>query len=304
MEKTIAISKVKVDPNQPRKYKDQAGISALAENISKHGLINRIEIDKDNYIVTGEMRMHACKKLGWTEIPCAVVNVPPEMRFARQLSENIHQNTMDPMDVAEAVKKLYKENDKSPKKVGALIGRSVNFVRDQLELVNCSQAEKTAMRRDKIKPTSVLAVKKIPEQYQEPIRKKVLQNEIKTATAVNLIGSRIKERPDKAEEIINEDYSNDSPIKVIDKLSQIAPSHSDKYYSDKEYFRAVEATARKLLHLLQENPCGKEKGSKYLLEGALKGTAILVLDRVVKAVDVWKEEVDNYKDVQGDIIEG
>jgi ParB-like chromosome segregation protein Spo0J len=55
-------------------------VEELAEDISKNGLKNPIEIHrvKDYYeVVEGVHRLRACKMLGWKEVECIVRNYGP-----------------------------------------------------------------------------------------------------------------------------------------------------------------------------------------------------------------------------------
>ena len=65
----IWIDKVKPDPNNPRKEFDEEKLTALAEGIKIHGVINPIEIDENNIILDGERRWRASKMAGLTKIP-------------------------------------------------------------------------------------------------------------------------------------------------------------------------------------------------------------------------------------------
>ena len=60
----IQISKIRPDKDQPRKYIDPEAVEGLAESYKNQGLINPIEVDKDNVIITGELRYQAAKKAG------------------------------------------------------------------------------------------------------------------------------------------------------------------------------------------------------------------------------------------------
>jgi len=57
----IEVSKIKPDPNQPRKTFDEDKLKYLAESILSNGLLKPIEIDENNIIIDGERRWRASK---------------------------------------------------------------------------------------------------------------------------------------------------------------------------------------------------------------------------------------------------
>jgi len=66
-EKTVVmmdVNLIKPDPDQPRKTFNEDDIVATAFTIESQGLINPIEIDENNMIVTGEIRWRASKLAG------------------------------------------------------------------------------------------------------------------------------------------------------------------------------------------------------------------------------------------------
>ena len=108
----VAPETIRPDPNQPRKSMPQRHIEELAQSFVQNGIgiINPIEVDDDNVIVTGELRWRASQLAGMKEIP--IKRFQPqtdELRFFRQVHENLHQGSyadrqqMTAMDTANAM---------------------------------------------------------------------------------------------------------------------------------------------------------------------------------------------------------
>src|SRR3990167_1010759 len=104
--KTVPIDKIKPDPDQPRKVFDEEAIKEMAISIKNEGIINDIEVDENFLIVTGERRWRAAKIAGLEEVPVKIIKITGKERFIRQVQENIHQNTMTPLDTAEALEQI------------------------------------------------------------------------------------------------------------------------------------------------------------------------------------------------------
>lgn len=297
----LPISQIKADPNQPRKTKRTDVISELAENIKRHGLINAIEVDKENVIVTGELRWKACKKLGWDSIPCKVVDVG-EDRFARQLSENVRRSSMEPLEIADAVQKVYLATEKSTKETAKKIGASIHFVSRYVSLLTSPKPVLKAVKEKRITPALVEEISRAPEEFKQPLRAKALKGQMNNAHASRVIVKKLKERPDKAKEILATNYKGQTTREVHDKLSEIAPTRDDHRFEDEQYFAKVKEAATRLHNLLMENPYGDTKGDMTLRINFVKKCHNLQdLPRMIMR---FMKGFDGTKAIQQEIIEG
>ena len=66
----IAISEIKI--NSGRREASLSGIKEPARSIFEVGLLNPITVDPNHTLIAGLHRLEAAKRLGWTEIECAV----------------------------------------------------------------------------------------------------------------------------------------------------------------------------------------------------------------------------------------
>lgn len=127
----VKLSEIKFDESQPRKRKNDQAVRELADSIKEVGLINAIELDEDNVLVTGETRYRAFKLLGRETIPAKTVK-RDELTFARQLIENVQRSAMDELDVARAVIKLQHDTGlktgEIAKKLGIPSGRITEYL--------------------------------------------------------------------------------------------------------------------------------------------------------------------------------
>ena len=58
---------------------------------------------REGVIIGGHMRFEAAKALGWTEIPCVEVDVPPEKERAWNVKDNAHHGVFDEEKLAELI---------------------------------------------------------------------------------------------------------------------------------------------------------------------------------------------------------
>ena len=99
----IDITKIKPNPNQPRKRFLEEDMETLVASIQAHGLIAPIAVRKvDDYyeIVAGERRWRACQQAGLTKIPVVVRDYTTEEVSEIALVENLQRQNLNPIEEA------------------------------------------------------------------------------------------------------------------------------------------------------------------------------------------------------------
>lgn len=277
----IPIESIKPDPNQPRKYKDQDQIDAMAVSIQKEGLINPIEVDKDYMIVTGEMRYQACKKARLTEIACRIIE-PGKHRFRRQLLENIHHNTMTDWDTGVAFKKLLKienppkksVNDKGFNYLARLCGLSNKVIGEYVRILKTSGKLQEKAKSGGISAKYVAQLHRIKSPEIKAKMKKVLENigKIGSTEVITKFTSLLNLFPECAEEAF---MIFESPIPSEKKIIKINSLRESKEISlnQNAYFESLASTAKKLERLLASPPQDEMVAASGLLGYNMKSAA-------------------------------
>ena len=102
----IDISKIKTNPNQPRKNFDPDALMELRDSIVSQGVLQPIlveEIADGVYvIVAGERRYRAAKMANLKTVPCIVRNFSDLERMEVSLIENIQRESLNPVEEARA----------------------------------------------------------------------------------------------------------------------------------------------------------------------------------------------------------
>jgi hypothetical protein len=99
---------LKPDPNQPRKEFDEDAIEKMAQTFKTQGVINPVEVDENNILITGEMRSRSAKKAGLERIPIIrLKGLDKDERRERQVVENLHHHTLKDIELENAVYEMY-----------------------------------------------------------------------------------------------------------------------------------------------------------------------------------------------------
>ncbi len=107
---TIAISKIVLPDQQPRRYFDPEKMSALVDSIKQHGILEPIllrSLDHDTYeLVAGERRYRAAKEVGLEQIPAVVRQMTGDEALQIALIENLQREDINPIEETEAILQL------------------------------------------------------------------------------------------------------------------------------------------------------------------------------------------------------
>jgi len=133
----IELSKIEVNPDQPRSAFDQETLEELAVSIKSLGIIQPItlrEIQPDNYlIISGERRYRASLLAGLTTIPAYIKKASDENMMEMALIENIQREDLNAIEIALAFQTLIDKHNLTQEKLSERIGKKratiANFLR-------------------------------------------------------------------------------------------------------------------------------------------------------------------------------
>jgi len=162
----INISRIKPDPDQPRKTFNQKSLKKLADSMREHGLLQPITVEyvehQDYFkIINGERRYEAAKLVGLSEIPCIIKNTDKHVRLIHQLIENIQRQDLPALEEAEAIQTLIdnqriKNPNYSQREASRELGLPKTYVNEMLTLLKLPEDIKESVRNSDIIPKSLL----------------------------------------------------------------------------------------------------------------------------------------------------
>ncbi|MDO9555828.1 MAG: ParB/RepB/Spo0J family partition protein [Atribacterota bacterium] len=162
----IEISRIKLDPEQPRKSLNQKRLNELAESIKKHGLLQPISVEyieaEDCFkIISGERRYKAAKLSDLQELPCIIKNIDSNTRLIHQLIENIQRQNLPPLEEAESIQALINKKrmdnpSYSQREASRELGLPKSYVNEMLSLLKLPQDIKESVRTSDTVPKSLL----------------------------------------------------------------------------------------------------------------------------------------------------
>jgi ParB family chromosome partitioning protein len=133
----IEISKIVVNPLQPRKEFDQEKLIELKDSIIEHGLMQPItvkEIIGGYELVAGERRFRAFKLAGYDTIPAIITTISSDAeQLEKALIENIQREDLNPIEIAISYQQLIEKCDYTQEQLALKVGKErstvTNFIR-------------------------------------------------------------------------------------------------------------------------------------------------------------------------------
>lgn len=150
----IELSKITVNPNQPRHEFDPVALQELADSISEIGIIQPITLRKlsdDEYqIIAGERRFRASQLAGLTSIPAYIRTADDENVMEMALIENIQREDLNAIEIALAYEHLLDAEGMTQEKVSERVGKSRTAITNYLRLLRLPAQVQIALQKREI----------------------------------------------------------------------------------------------------------------------------------------------------------
>ena len=226
----IEIEKIKPNLLQPRKSFSDKSLSELARSIEKYGIlqpliVRRIEkesskgLGADYQIIAGERRYLAAKMIGLKELPVIIQDIKKEDELPISLVENIQREDLNPIEKAEAFKKLNKDFGLTQEEISKIIGISRESIANTMRLLNLPQNIKESIRKKEITEghARILVSEKDPD-----LQEKIFQKILKDKMSVREVQKSVKNKKIDNNQIFSDNLSQ----KIIPKVKNILKTYS------------------------------------------------------------------------------
>ena len=142
----VKLSKVEPSREQPRKNFDEDSLQELAESLKQFGMLQPILVQNrgDYYeIIAGERRWRAAKIAGLKEVPVIVRELTDQEIVEISLIENIQREDLNPIEEAQAYKRLLTEFHLKQDEVAERVSKSRTAVTNSMRLLKlCDEVQK------------------------------------------------------------------------------------------------------------------------------------------------------------------
>ncbi|MDP7094561.1 MAG: ParB/RepB/Spo0J family partition protein [Candidatus Marinimicrobia bacterium] len=197
----ILLSKIKANPNQPRKDGlDKSSLEDLVASIKEKGVITPItvqEVDKGFMLVAGERRWRAAKLAGLKKIPVYIINVTDDAELMEMaLIENIQRENLNAIEEAEAFDVLQNEFNLNHSAIAKAVGKKRVTISNSLRLLNLPAEIKASIRKGEISAGHGRAVLVMKTQAtQKKLWQRILNEQLSVRAAEDIVKGKSTPKP-------------------------------------------------------------------------------------------------------------
>lgn len=150
----IELSKISVNPNQPRREFDPIALQELADSIAEIGIIQPItlrQISEDSYqIIAGERRYRASILAGLKTIPAYIRTADDENVMEMALIENIQREDLNSLEIALAYQHLIEQYELTQERLSERVGKKRTTIANYLRLLKLPAPIQMALKNKEI----------------------------------------------------------------------------------------------------------------------------------------------------------
>lgn len=198
--KELPLSKLRVNPYQPRKTFNEESLKELAESIKEHGVIQPIIVKKsikDYEIVAGERRYRASRLAGKETIPAIIKDFTDEQMMEIAVLENLQREDLNSIEEALGFEMLMKNLNLTQEALAKKVGKSRSYITNMLGLLTLPTNVKELVKEGKISTSHARTLSKLEDKENiEELANKIVNENLN----VRELEQTTKESPKKVKQ--------------------------------------------------------------------------------------------------------
>ena len=251
----VKISEVEPNRNQPRKNFDEDALLELSESIKQFGIIQPLVVQKrkDYYeIIAGERRWRAAKMAGLKEVPVIIKDYTDQEIVEISLIENIQREDLNPIEEAQAFKRLLTEFHLKQDEVAEKVSKSRTAVTNSMRLLKLDERVQQMVIDDMLSTGHARALLTTDDKEQQySLANKIFEEKMSVREVEHMMQALQKPKTEKKrkEEVPNKFIYEDVEEKLKNILGTKVSVNYKKnnkgkieieYYSNEELERLLE----------------------------------------------------------------
>lgn len=250
----VKITEVEPNREQPRKNFNEDALLELSDSIKQFGIIQPLIVQKkDDYyeIIAGERRWRAAKMAGLKEVPVIIKDYTDQERVEISLIENIQRENLNPIEEAQAFKRLLTEFSLKQDELAERVSKSRAAVTNSMRLLKLDERVQQMVVDEKISTghaRALLAVEDKEIQYN--LANKIFDEKLSVRETERLVKSLQEEKKEKKPQKVENDFiykGIEEKIKMI-LGTKVTVNHKSnnkgkieiEYYSNEELERIMD----------------------------------------------------------------
>jgi len=194
----IPIELIQPGMYQPRVDMHAEALEELANSIKAQGVVQPIVVrprkgekslagEQIFEIIAGERRWRATQMAGLDKIPAVIRDVPDQAAIAMALIENIQREDLNPVEEANAIKRLINEFEMTHQVAAEAVGRSRAAVSNLLRLLELSEGAKKLLENGDLEMGHARALLSLESDKQLEAAQQVISHELSVRDTEKLV---------------------------------------------------------------------------------------------------------------------
>ena len=190
----IELSKISVNPNQPRHEFNSVALQELADSIAEIGIIQPITLretaDDEYQIIAGERRFRAAQMAGLKTIPAYIRTADDENVMEMALIENIQREDLNAVEIALAYQHLLDQYNLTQERLSERVGKNRATIANYLRLLKLPAEIQMGLQNKQIEMAHARALVSLADpKMQVKIYREILENNYSVHKVEELIKS-------------------------------------------------------------------------------------------------------------------
>lgn len=255
------IEEIVPNRSQPRKHFDESRLQELSESIKEKGILEPLivrRIEQGYELIVGERRWRAAQKAGLKEVPVLVKEAEGREALELSLIENLQRENLNPIEEADAFKRLTEEFNVSQGDLATRLGKDRTTITNTLRLLKLPVEVRNQLLQNRITSGHARAILSLEtKEKQKELCSRIIQKGLSVREA-EAIAKRWSEKPKKKgpsdrrrEELGSQMNSlQDSLRQYLGTKVRITPNGKRgkieiEYYSNEDLERIIETILEK-----------------------------------------------------------
>ncbi len=205
----IELSKISVNPNQPRREFDPIALQELADSIAEIGIIQPItlrQLNDDSYqIIAGERRYRASIQAGLKTIPAYIRTADDENVMEMALIENIQREDLNAIEIALSYQRLIDDYKFTQEALSERVGKKRATIANYLRLLKLPAEIQLGLQEKKIEAGHAKALASLNDaKKQIAIYEAIIKNQFSVRETEKQIRNLTNENSQKPAKVISE----------------------------------------------------------------------------------------------------
>jgi ParB family transcriptional regulator, chromosome partitioning protein len=174
----VAVGEISVNPFQPRKVFDEEKLDELARSIAQHGILQPLIVrpaGSSFELVAGERRLRAARKAGLERVPVVIRVLTDREMMEIALIENLQRQDLNPLEEAEAYKRLLEEYNYTQEQLAERVGKSRSAVANTLRLMTLHAEVRRDVAEGRLTEGHARAILALPLEKQPDAARKAVE---------------------------------------------------------------------------------------------------------------------------------